>query len=345
VSAFPRKRLVELFKLLVAAAILFFIGRQFWNDLHSDSIRLVRVRPLWLLASAVVYLIAVGFSGLFWLRLMHSLGQPIGFAAGMRAYYISHLGKYLPGKAWAVWLRGEGAKRAGCSMSVAVATAFYEVLTLMATGALVAAVVFVFQPPKFYGIDFPPWLTGTILVAVCGLPLVPGVMSFVTRRLARRFAAIEHAHVRVTTLLEGVAIELVGWALMGLSVWLCLYGTLDPAPELTLESWATFSAVIGLGYALGFAAFMLPAGVGVREYVLSEFLIPFVAVADPNAARAILTACALLLRCVWTLSELAMAGVLGLAVRLPKPGDESSSPRDEVHRGLDPGDSKTRPRA
>ena len=45
-------------------------------------------------------------------------------------------------------------------MSVAVATSFYEVLTLIAaTGALIAAIVFVVQPPRFHGIDFPPWLT------------------------------------------------------------------------------------------------------------------------------------------------------------------------------------------
>jgi glycosyltransferase 2 family protein len=310
----PRKRIVEIFKLLVGAAILFYIGRQFYVDLRSDLIRQVSIKPLWLVGSAAVYLVAVGCSGLFWIRLMHSLDQPIGLMAGMRAYYISHLGKYLPGKAWAVWLRGEGAKRAGCSMSVAVATAFYEVLTLMATGALVAAVVFIVQPPRFHGIDFPPWVTGLILVVVCGLPLVPGVMSFVTRRLARRFAAIEHAHVRLSTLAQGVAIEMVGWALMGLSVWMCLCGTLDPAPELTLSSWADFSAVIGLAYALGFAAFMLPAGVGVREYVLREFLIPFVQVDDAETARVILTASALLLRCAWTLSELAMAGILAAVV-------------------------------
>jgi glycosyltransferase 2 family protein len=199
-------------------------------------------------------------------------------------------------------------------MSVAVATSFYEVLTLMATGALVAAIVFIVRPPQFHGIDFPPWLTGLILVAVCGLPLVPGVMSFITRRLARRFAAIEHAHVPLSALAEGVAIEFVGCALMGLSVWLCLCGTIEPTPELTLASWADFAAVIGLAYALGFAAFMLPAGVGVREYVLREFLIPFVPTDDVEAARVILTASALLLRCAWTLSELTMAAVLAAVV-------------------------------
>ena len=225
---------------------------------------------------------------------MRSLGQPIPFAAGMRAYYISHLGKYLPGKAWAVWLRGEGAKRAGCSMSVAVATSFYEVLTLMATGALVAAVVFVFQPPKFYDFNIPPWVTGTFLVAVCGLPLVPGVMSFVTRRLAHRFAAIEHAHVPMRALLEGVAIELVGWALMGLSVWLCLRGTIEPAPELTLANWIDCTAVIGLAYApSGSRRSCCRPAVGVREVCAQRVPDPVRGrVADPNAARVILTASA-----------------------------------------------------
>ena len=119
---------------------------------------------------------------------------------------------------------------------------------------------------------------------------------------------------------------------MGLSVWLCLCGTIEPAPELTLASWADFTAVIGLGYALGFAAFVLPtAGVGVREYVLSEFLIPYVPIDDPVAARVILTASALLLRCAWTLSELAMAGVLAAVVsptrkRGHQPGERMTLP-------------------
>ena len=224
---------------------------------------------------------------------MRSLGQPMPIAMGLRAHYVSHMGKYLPGKAWAVWLRGEGAKKSGCSMSVAVATAFYEVLTMMATGALVAAVYFVVRPPpQVFNFKFPPWLAGLILLVACGLPLVPGVLSWITRNLARRFATIEHAHVRVSTLLEGVAIELVGWGLMGLSVWLCLRGTIDPAPELTFETWMSCTAVIGLAYALGFAVFVIPAQIGIREFVLSELLIPLVSTDDPDAARTVLTASA-----------------------------------------------------
>jgi hypothetical protein len=238
------------------------------------------------------------------------------------------MGKYLPGKAWAVWLRGEGAKKAGCSMSAAVATSFYEVLALMATGALVAVIIFAIRPPRPVDFEFPPLLAGLLLLLALGLPLVPGVMSFVTRRLAHRFAAIEHAHVPMSTLLEGVAIELVGWSLMGLSVWLCLRGTIDPAPDLTLVSWAECTAAIGLAYALGFAVVVLPAQIGVREYVLSRFLTSFVPGDDPEAARVMLTASALLLRLAWTAAEVLMVGFVTLAIPYrklpPSPGTSVS---------------------
>src|SRR4051812_31541784 len=111
-------------KLLVAAAILVVIGRQFYLDLGSDALRSMEVRFSWLAASAVVYLAAMAFSGLFWLRLMHLFDQRVDTALAFKAYFVGHLGKYLPGKAWALWLRGDLVRGPHVSMSVAIVTAF-----------------------------------------------------------------------------------------------------------------------------------------------------------------------------------------------------------------------------
>ena len=42
---------------------------------------------------------------MFWYRLLRQLGQRPTALAAVRAYYIGHLGKYLPGKACALLLR------------------------------------------------------------------------------------------------------------------------------------------------------------------------------------------------------------------------------------------------
>jgi uncharacterized membrane protein YbhN (UPF0104 family) len=315
-----RRNLIAALKFLAAAAILVAIGRQFYYDLTDERIHTVTVRPLWLVGSAAVYLVAIGFSGVFWWKLMHLFDQPVRFWLAMKAYYVGHLGKYVPGKAWALLLRGIVVKEPGISMGVAIVTAFYEVLTTMAAGALVAAIVFFVEPPKYRGLDFPPYLTGLFLLVGCGVPLLPGVFNFLARRLARRFASLdvfEMPRLRLPVLLFGIATVSVGWGLMGLSVWMGLASVVEPMPELTLATWAYYCAIIGLAYVAGFAIMVTPGGVGVREFVLRKFL--QFAVADPAAAGPVLAANALLLRCAWTLAELVMAALLAILVRRPAP--------------------------
>jgi uncharacterized membrane protein YbhN (UPF0104 family) len=116
---------------------------------------------------------------------------------------------------------------------------------------------------------------------------------------------------RLPILLQGIALTGVGWGLMGLSVWACLASIMEPAPLLTVRTWASYCAIVGLAYVLGFAAFVLPAGAGAREWVLKEFLPNL----TPDAGAALLAAGVLLLRLAWTAGELVLAGALVVTVR------------------------------
>ena len=295
-------------------AILFVIGKQFYTDLTSDAIRDISFHPGWLVASAVLYLGGLTTWGLFWYRLLRLFDQNVTLPIAMRAYFLGQLGKYIPGKAWSLWIRGDQVAGPGVALGVAIVTSFYEVLTSMTAGALVAAIVFFFEPPVFRGLDFPPHFTGLILLVCCGVPLLPGVFNFLAARLARRFPSLDAIHVpkmRLPILLQGIALTSVGWGLMGLSVWMCLASVMDPAPPLTIGAWAYYCAIVGLAYVLGFAAFVLPSGVGVREWVLKEFL-QFVGPV-PTLAAAVL-----LLRLAWTAGEFGLTCALMVAIRRRK---------------------------
>ena len=93
-------------KLLLGLAIVVIIGRRFYLDLrdHPDLWH-QSLRPGWLLLSGALYLLGLAFSALCWQRLLLGLGQRVPFLVALRAYYIGHMGKYLPGKAWALFLR------------------------------------------------------------------------------------------------------------------------------------------------------------------------------------------------------------------------------------------------
>ena len=95
----------------------------------------------WLAASGGLYLLGTLFSGIFWHRVLRALGQNVGFWTALRAYYIGHLGKYVPGKAMVVILRAGLIRGQGVDTSLAVVSVFFETLTMMSVGALLAAAI------------------------------------------------------------------------------------------------------------------------------------------------------------------------------------------------------------
>ena len=126
-----------------------------------------------------------------------------GRAAGLSI--IGHLGKYVPGKAMVVILRAGMIRGPGVDAPLAVVSVFFETLTMMAVGALMAAgivaVWFRGQPLLFWA--------SLGMMAVAGLPTLPPVF----RRLVRivGLGRLSPAATRKTRCL-GYGTVVLGWA-------------------------------------------------------------------------------------------------------------------------------------
>jgi hypothetical protein len=93
----------------------------------------------WLALSALLYLAGLGLSGVFWFAITRRLSAHPTWIMGLRAYFVSQLGKYAPGKALALVIRvGMVLLADRTPAATAALAAFYEVLTTMAAGALLA---------------------------------------------------------------------------------------------------------------------------------------------------------------------------------------------------------------
>jgi hypothetical protein len=299
-------------KTLLALAILIGIGMQFYHNLDNRDLRKLTLRPEWLALSAALYLLALGAPAWFWHRLLHTFGERPEVLPTVRAYYLGHLGKYVPGKAWALLLRGNLVRGPGVRLGVAIITSFYEVLTTMASAALLAAVLFALQTPAGTGLGLDPVLLGVLLLALLGVPLLPGVFNRLVARLAARFRTVESfrlPRLRGGTLLLGLGVAACGWFVMGASLWAGVQAVVPEPYPLTTATWARCTAMIGLSYVAGFLAFMLPSGVGVREGVLEAFLAPELT-GQVVQGRAVATVTVLLVRLLWTATELVMAAVV-----------------------------------
>jgi hypothetical protein len=330
-------------KLLLGLAIVAAVGRRFGLDLQRPEVWRRPLHPGWLALSGVLYLAGLGMSALYWRRLLGHLGVAPALGPALRACYLGHLGKYLPGKAWALLLRAELVAGQGVGRRLGVLTAFYEVLTTMASGVLLAALLFaVWGTGSAGGLDadalrslarlevpeggvlgrWPAVLAALLLFLATALPLVPALFNRVARRLG--LASRESSspgfgedgslkRLRLAHLLEGLALTAVGWLLLGASLGAALRGVVGEELAWTGPALARLPAVIGLPYVAGFVILVAPGGIGVREFFLTLLLAPqLIALAGLGYedGRATAALAVIVLRLVWTAAELALAAVL-----------------------------------
>ena len=264
-----------------------------------------QVQPLWLVVAGVFYLLGMVPSWLFWHQTLVALGQQPRYIQSLKAFYIGHLGKYVPGKAMVVVLRTGLVKSETVDTTVAATSVFVETLSMMAVGATVAAGILAIHAEHLGLISLSVFLMFT-----AGVPTLPPIFRRVVRMLQLR-----RASAGIDTALEGLSWRLMlfgwisialGWVLFGCSLW----ATLASMPGVNLnagqacEQLPLLIACVSLAMVAGFLS-LLPGGIGVREFVVMQLL------AGPFGAVAAIVS-ALLLRLVWLFAELAIAAILYL---------------------------------
>ena len=296
-----KKWLTTAGKVLIVVVVFWFVRYAFFEALEQLSAHPLRLRLGWLIAAAGTYLLGLLPPGLFWHRLLITLGQDARLGETLRAYYIGHLGKYVPGKAMVVVIRAGLIRSHRVNTGVAAASVFYETLTMMSVGALLAAGILAvwFREHVFL------CLVAVGLMVVAGLPILPPVF----RRLAK-FARIGHADPLIAeklerlglgTLLLGVATMAVSWLLLGVSLWAVLQA-MNAEDAGLAANLPLYVAGVSLAMVAGFLS-LIPGGAVVRELVLTDLI-------APHFGGAVALISAVVLRLVWLGGELVISGIL-----------------------------------
>jgi hypothetical protein len=341
------RTLLPVLKIVFSLAILAAVGRFFYRDLvraGTEGLWQHSVQPGWLVLSGVLYILGLGCSAWFWIRLLRSVGQQPAALPAIRAYYLGHLGKYLPGKAWALVVRAGLAQGAGVKVGVAGVTSLYEVLTTMASGALLAAVLFAMgasdtsapgdwsalrrlfteRDPETSALDRKVLVALALgMLVLVGLPILPPVFNRLVNRLrsmknllarqpASEMVDPRQLHIRMNVLLEGLAMTAFGWMLLGASLWAVLQAVLDEPRVMMIAEWGQLSAILSLAYVAGFIVVFMPSGIGVREFFLRMFLLPELSRQWTGEKNSVVIAIwvVLLLRLVWTAAELVTTAIV-----------------------------------
>ena len=256
----------------------------------------------WMLTSAALFP-----AGIAWFQTLRDFQLSVPARHGAYAYFLGHLGKYVPGKAMAILLRVGYLHRLGIPVRPTILSVFIETLTGLASGSILGAIL-------LQTMSAPPWLKACALACIplAALALIPRPFRWLIERLSRSRLGAMPQHVADAIswklMLRCGACSTVGWLLHGTAAWMLLMA-IDPASDLTnWHAWSTCVSSMALAALAGFAS-MIPGGAGVRELVATWGIATLV-------PMPVALASAVVTRLAAISAELIVLGVLALWVHV-----------------------------
>ena len=305
-------------KMILFVIVLAFIGRRAFQLWKLTPPKTIQINAWWLIPAALSYLIGWFPSIWFWRATLRRLQQPLDWWTAIRAYHIGQIGKYVPGKAMVLIIRGALTKSANVNPVLAGVTAAYESLVFMATGAMLGLAL----APSALGPAFSKWLPlqrswlheqpllWPLTIVVATFATTP-FSSWLFTKLGRKVVPGQKSigdtppSISAGLISQGIVVMTIGWICHAFSLGFVLQSLSDAPFKMTLfPVWLASSSLSLVG---GFVVLIAPGGFGVREGILIEALKDHPEIGPSTALIA-----AGLLRVVWFVTELVTAAALFL---------------------------------
>ena len=295
--------LVLVFRYVLLAAVIgfaiFYLVTQ-WADV-SEALALVSW--LSLAVSLVFVLLGLAAGTMSWIAVLNGIGPRVPILRGAQVMLVGQLGKYVPGSVWSYVMQMELGRQYGILRARVLISGLYAagigVVSSLILGALALPVVLA-------GHEALAWLF--LLLPIGLVCLHPRVMTWLASLVLRIFRRPPLDHqVRFVTVLQAVGWSLLSYVLYGAHLWFLANSLADP----DFTTFVLLTGAIALGFTAGLFAFVLPSGVGVREAILIGVMGLVLTVGQA-------TAISLVSRLMFTVADLASAGIAVIAVLIAK---------------------------
>jgi uncharacterized membrane protein YbhN (UPF0104 family) len=259
-------------RLVIAAAVVVFVFRALganWSEISQSAASL---RPDWgglMLASACI---GGGYAVLIasWRLLLRRWSSPLGALDATRIWFVSNLGKYLPGKVWAIGAMAVLAREAGASPTAATGSSIINALVNIAAGFVVVALagageVLATNPV----LRTASWIV--LAASAIGLAFGPQLLTWTVATATRLFRRPNVALPDISrgTLAIVFAANVTAWIAYGVGFGLFWHALLGSGGGISMAVLAVYTA----SYLAGYLALFAPGGIGVREAALAGLLV------------------------------------------------------------------------
>jgi glycosyltransferase 2 family protein len=245
------------------------------------------------LPGAVAAMVAALF---VWRTLMKAFGARLAVRDAARVFFLSQLGKYVPGSVWSMLAQIELSRDLRVPRRTTVSVAVLALAVSVTVGIATGAAVLLMAAPQATRRYWWALLVLPVLLVLLHPRVIAWLLNTVLRLLRRSSLDLPPSW---SGLLAAAGFQLLVWTALGLHIWPILVG-------MGAEPGRALGVAIGgyaLAYSVGQLAVGLPAGAGVREGLLILAFAPMLPGGQPAALVV-----ALLSRMALLAVDLAMAG-------------------------------------
>ena len=271
----------------------------------DETVRAFRQMSWWTVVGAFAFGVAGAFAWMLgWRAFLSGLGSPLPVQATFRINAISQLGKYVPGKVWALLTQIEMTRELKVPRLRSFSSTMLAIATSCAVGLALAAVTLPLTSDAARNRYWWLFVLAPVLLAALHPRIVTWFLN-TALRLVRR-PPLEHP-VGLGTTLVAVAWTLLGWVLYGLHLWMLCAAVGGDGAGLAFQATGAYA----LAFVVGLLVFIAPGGLGAREAAMVMVLGPVLPSGGPILV-------ALASRVLLTLVDLGLAGVafvMGRAIK------------------------------
>jgi uncharacterized membrane protein YbhN (UPF0104 family) len=264
-----------------------------WSELAQYEFSFGKNYPFWLVISLMFIMSSFIIQAASWNWLLNRLSSRVPYLIGIRVFFLSQLGRYIPGKIWTFLGRYSLNVTHNVPKVRITESIFYELLTLFLSGMVVFSSTFIIFGNSLYKkIDCTAIV---ILVASVFFLMVPRLSFNIINPILIKYGKNPiNIKIRTTYLIFYFILNVFAWILQGFGIFFLSRSFL----YLSISKAFLFPGIFCVSWLGGFLSVFTPSGIGVREgiliYFLSQYIEPSSAIIIAAGSRIWLTLCELL---------------------------------------------------
>jgi uncharacterized membrane protein YbhN (UPF0104 family) len=226
-----------------------------------------------------LYTLSILVTAVAWTRLLRAMRQPASFTRLFPILATTQFGKYLPGNVAQHIGRVALSRTAGVQLPAALFSVAYELLLALVASAHIGALTLLWAPPeallqwRIFQYRLPLLIAVTV-GAIAALLLAPRIAVWLARfrsnQSSDQASALTQLHLDVPTVGACYALYAIGFFMVGCGLWLVAHALGDGSEHI--PGVIFFVGAFAGSWILGFIAPGAPAGLGIREAILSAWL-------------------------------------------------------------------------